>query len=580
MARPQNRKRHHADEASQDDRPTKTRKRDESLRSEHPAKRPRRDQTVGDTSPAESVNPPTVEHHGPWQYPPEFWDRLSTIPLIGEALEELDRRARTRPSLPPPPPPPTGLVQDLAPTPTTTRPLARFARHGGPDLYDLRGYPAPAARNHRPASAMSSSSPSRATRSTDPTTVTTKSGTTKSRKSITPYNRGFEQHLTDHAIHPDWKSQEPGLEGVKSALGVPRPSLSPSRFSDSAFKTFRQNDAQAKDEDDVKLYVVPTITGAKHINHPSATNTQFANLEPLTDGTIAPAQPDMYYGAYPEQLDRSIRDDLGHHIIPSTMLDKPMAPNFFLKAKGPNGSLAVATRQARYDGAVGTRAMHSLQNYGAEEPVYDGKPYTFSSIYHGGTLKMYAHHATAPTTPGGRPEYHMTQLRTISMTDTRETFVDGATAFRNARDLAKQHRDTFIQAANARARGSCQDYPVSAAELQREEGSSPGEFVDCEEYPEDDNQDESQASLPYDEEPEASLATSFTSSFTSGSHSYKGRSKRRNSQSPPSSSHHPKKHHHTHSRGGKKYQSQPAGSRKGKAKAYSSNAGEVQENKT
>ena len=82
-----------------------------------------------------------------------------------------------------------------------------------------------------------------------------------------------------------------------------------------------------------------------------------------------------------------------------------MAPNFFLEVKGPEGILAVAERQARYHGAVGSRGIHSLQNYGAEEPEYDGKAYTFSSIYHGGTLKLYAHHVTAPTTEGGRPEY-------------------------------------------------------------------------------------------------------------------------------------------------------------------------------
>lgn len=44
--------------------------------------------------------------------------------------------------------------------------------------------------------------------------------------------------------------------------------------------------------------------------------------------------------------------------------------------KGPFGSAGVATQQARYDGAIGSRAMHSLQNYGVEEAEYDGKgPY-------------------------------------------------------------------------------------------------------------------------------------------------------------------------------------------------------------
>ncbi|KAF3768441.1 hypothetical protein M406DRAFT_229408, partial [Cryphonectria parasitica EP155] len=367
-----------------------------------------------------------------------FWDRLSTIPLIRSALEELDRRNRARPAFSPPPPP-TGSAQNLA----------RFARHGGPDLCDLRGYPAPVVRDHQTASAMSSSSRSRATKSTDPTTVTTKSGTTKSRKSST-YNPGFDQHLIDHGIHTTWNSQEIDLDTVYTILAKPRPSLSPSQISDDTFKIFCKTNAQAKDEDDVCKYVLPTITGPREDNYPSTANMAFGNLAPLTDGTIVAAKPDIALGALPEQLNPTIRSELQHHIIPSTSTDRLIAPNFFLEAKGPDGSAAVMMRQARYDGAVGARAMHSLQNYGREEPVYDGHAYTYSSTYHNSQLQLFAHHATAPATSEGQPEYHMNKIRGFDMTDTQETFIQGATAYRNARDLAKQHRDTFIQDANAR----------------------------------------------------------------------------------------------------------------------------------
>lgn len=162
MARPHNQKQHRADESShQDDSPTNGRKRQRtnefSHQDNHPAKEPKL--AVGD-------------HHC-WQYPPEFWDRLSKIPLIRSAVEELERRTYTRPSCPSPPAEP---AQDL--TPAATGELARYSRQGGPDLHDLRGYP-PATSSHRPAGAMSSSSRSRATKSTDPTTLPTTSGTTK-----------------------------------------------------------------------------------------------------------------------------------------------------------------------------------------------------------------------------------------------------------------------------------------------------------------------------------------------------------------------------------------------------------------
>jgi hypothetical protein len=53
---------------------------------------------------------------------------------------------------------------------------------------------------------------------------------------------------------------------------------------------------------------------------------------------------DIYYGVYPEQLARSACNDLAGHIILLTMEDKPMALNFFLEVKGPDGKAAVATR--------------------------------------------------------------------------------------------------------------------------------------------------------------------------------------------------------------------------------------------
>ncbi|UNI14801.1 hypothetical protein JDV02_001396 [Purpureocillium takamizusanense] len=94
--------------------------------------------------------------------------------------------------------------------------------------------------------------------------------------------------------------------------------------------------------------------------------------------------------------------------------------------------------------------MDALLSYGESESACDGLAYTYSSTYHDGTLKLYAHQVQASASSGGRPEYHMTKIRGFDMTDSRDTFVAGATAFRNARDLAKRHRDNLIQAANAK----------------------------------------------------------------------------------------------------------------------------------
>jgi hypothetical protein len=384
----------------------------------------------------------------------------------------------------------------------------------------------------------SHSSQSEATKCTDPVSTLPTSGTTKTTKTkkSTPYNRDFDLHLTDNNIHPVYASQEPDLEETMAAIVLPRPSLSPSQFSDGTFKAFRRANALAKDENDVMANVMPTILGTHQPSQASARNTVFKNLAPLTDGTIVPAAPDIYYGAHPEELCRPVLDALGPHIIPSTMQDKPLAPNFFVEVKGPDGSAAVATRQARYDGAVGSRAMHSLKNYGEEEPKYDNEAYTYSSTYHGGTgtLHLYAHHTTAPTSEGGRPEYHMTKIRGFDMTDTRETFVQGATAFRNARDLAKEHLDHVIRAANAPPRTSvpqnmethqeaidCSESQDNNKELQSPNNDSGHDVQDDSQATASsqplpgDSKEPSQDSIALVADPPMSFASSFTSSFTS-----------------------------------------------------------------
>ncbi len=129
-------------------------------------------------------------------------------------------------------------------------------------------------------------------------------------------------------------------------------------------------------------------------------------------------------------------------------------PNYFLESKGPDGLAAVAKRQASYDGALGVRGIQSLKSYSQDEPLYDNYAYTITSIYHDGTLKMYISHLSQPTSRGGQPEYYTTQLNTWGMTGNHEIFRQGATAYQNAIDWAKEQRDEVIKCANDRANDS------------------------------------------------------------------------------------------------------------------------------
>ncbi|TWU70457.1 hypothetical protein ED733_000398 [Metarhizium rileyi] len=373
-------------------------------------------------------------------FPPEYWDNLSKVWLTPHALREKDRRNDAQfPALA------SAVVRA-----TPTR-LSRFARRGGPDLRHLRGYPEP-----KHAARMSSN---RSSTPSDRRNLSTKATSVSSRaKRSSAYDKDFEQNLADHGVylegfeHTDGRSTpEPdNLNDIINGLSHPRASLSPSQFSTSAFKNFKLANSRVISEGKVMADILPTIRGRSEI--PNEGNLPFTNLESITNGTTVDAVPDWYDGSHAKEISKTVRQDLNNMIIPTSHARAPVVPNFFIEAKAPRGGADVAKRQACLDGAVGARAMHRLQNFGEDVPVYDGNAHTFSSTYHAGTgtLQLYAHHATGPTAEEEQPEYHMIQIDSWGMTGNVDTFRRGATAFRNARDLAHQRRETFIKAANAR----------------------------------------------------------------------------------------------------------------------------------
>lgn len=304
---------------------------------------------------------------------------------------------------------------------------------------------------------MNSKRPSSRAAKRSSTSISSTTNTTTTR-GIGPYNRNFQQNLIDGGAYPHtyWypdgqvPAKPDNWENINQRLSQPRPSLSPSKFSEKAFERFVKADADAAKEKQVTTSVIPSIEGDIRDAKCVSGEIPFTNLDPLTDGTLVPGNPDIYYGARPEQLNRRVRDKLSGHIIPSTQDDLPVAPNFFFTVKGPDGSAVVAKRQACYDGALGARGMDSLRSYGQESPSHDINAYTITSTYHDGTLKMYTSHPTQPTSPGSRPEYHMHQLNTWGMTGNIETFRQGATYYRNGRDWAKEQRDEAIRRANER----------------------------------------------------------------------------------------------------------------------------------
>ena len=284
--------------------------------------------------------------------------------------------------------------------------------------------------------------------------TTTEGGTSRS-KSI--YDRAFQQVLIDSKVYPPNYRHSDGRaapkpknwDDINKTLAQSRASLSPSRFSQKEHDDFVKLDASAAKEGQVKTDVIPIIAGKIKDPRTASGEIPFTNLDPLvTDENLVSSTPDFFRGARPEDLERQIRNDLMHIIVPSTQHDLPILPNHFLAAKGPNGTAAVAIRQAAYDAYFGARGMQAVRNYGRSEPRFDHNAYTFSSIYSNGQLQLFTSHAVEPNSPGGQPNYYMNQVRSFSMIDSPATWREGAMYYRNSLDLAKKFGDDAISVAN------------------------------------------------------------------------------------------------------------------------------------
>ncbi|KAI1839551.1 hypothetical protein JX266_014237 [Neoarthrinium moseri] len=401
----------------------------------------------------------------PSRPPANFWDNLSKKHLGRSILEEHNRRVAeesawrrdhwprrpaTRRAAPIP------HIQDASvyfenSTPGRQAQIKRFSREGGPDLSDIRGF-----------RSMSQSSLGRRKRGSASPAKRSTTGNTTSTKSTGPYDRAFQQHLTDYGIlppryeYPSGETPPPpdNIEEIRARLTQPRPSLSPSKFTEKDFRNFERADAHAFKEAQVVSSVIPIIEGDVKDRRCVSGQIPFTNLDHLTDGSLVPGNPDRYHGARPEQLDRKVRADLDGLLIPSNQRDLPILPNAFLAVKGPDGSSAVAQRQACYDGALGARAMHRILCYKDSEPAFDNKGRILTTTYHDGQLKMYTIYVKKSDRPDNRPEYVPAPLGAYALTGDADSCRRGINAYRQGLDWAKEQRDEAIKQANLRAGSS------------------------------------------------------------------------------------------------------------------------------
>ena len=356
--------------------------------------------------------------------------------------------------------------------------------------------------------------PSNATSQTRPTTYSSK-------------DPAFQQAIVDARYYPhgyEYSDDEDApipndLDEDNERLQQPRPSLSPSRFTVEDFRHFQRSNMRATSEGTVMRNVFPIILGRNTI--PSGDNYPFNNLEPLANN-ISDAVPDYFNGSHPKQAHPKVRKDLGKYIIPSNDDSRPLLPNFFIELKGPKGDAAQMKLQITQDLRYGARGMYKTRSYGQDQPVYDGNTYTYGATYHNGTstLQLYGMHPTEPADLDGDPEYHTTKLIGFDLTANPNTFRQGAGAFRNLQDLAKEKRDRFIAYANEVAARQLQQEQEEIDDNEEEEGvddENEEEVGEDEEDDEDEDDEDDEEEQEDDEDEEENPAMFFFPSLSQAS---------------------------------------------------------------
>ncbi|KAL3462633.1 hypothetical protein BJX64DRAFT_276975 [Aspergillus heterothallicus] len=395
---------------------------------------------------------PSFKHqhqkHRSFHPPPLFWDKLPKLWLTKSALREATRQNKS-----------LSLYQRSSSIPYTFAPdflrncsatnlkgVKRLSRCGGPDLSDIKDYPAPADFYQYSMDATNSNSKRHTTKRTKLKTNAT-----------TAYDPHFEQHLIDNGVftpfskypHGTEPSKPKNLKEIQQRLRAPCPLPD----SDMQYEEFARLNKDAVSEELVIADILPKLEGNRK-DGSMIGGQRLNNLAPLTDVTLACAKPDLYHGTSPNQLNRSIREDLSNMIIPTHQTSFLITPNFFVEAKGHDGSSAVVQLQACYDAALGARAMHALQQYGHENcsnkpKYYDNNAYTMAATFQNGLLGLYVTHPTRSTNNNGPDTYYvMTQVGKWCLDGDPDTYQRAITAYRNARDLAREFRDDFIRQAN------------------------------------------------------------------------------------------------------------------------------------
>lgn len=288
-------------------------------------------------------------------------------------------------------------------------------------------------------------------------------------KRISPYNPSFQEYMERRGIYT-WNPDiyPTNLEEIQTALRQRRESLSSAKFSKADYESFLHANMNATTEAGIMNAAFRIIIGQGNISN--GLNVPFVNMVGMVDEILTVPRPDLYEGCLRTEISSDICSRLDSHIVPSRVAQNPVLPNFFAELKGPGGNAGIGTLQACHDAAIGARAMQSLRAYVDEDTAVNGKAYCLSAVFCGGIgtgfLSISATHVTMSEDPAVQHHYHMTQIGSYALTNSEESFREGVTAFRNAREWAHEQRMALVVAANAKASsaGEAQSSPTSQSD--------------------------------------------------------------------------------------------------------------------
>ncbi|POS84440.1 hypothetical protein EPUL_003672 [Erysiphe pulchra] len=360
------------------------------------------------------------------------------IELTRKALKELDRINRlhrklnqvSKPQSPSHPQLHTPNIQEHL------EDISQIARSGGFDLTNLRGYLEPGQDLMEP-SALSPTNDESASRLRPTGTSTTKT------KNSGPRHSNFRSIMIANGIYPenycfpdtgDFAPSPKNSEEIKERSERRRPSLSIEKFTDEDYKAFKVVVKNSNNENDLMECIIPIIEGTYEKNGRSCCNRPFINFKLIAPDTVC-GTPDKCHGEAPAKADLMVRNELGNLILPSTKKDMPMAPNFFLEMKGPDGKSSVADLQALHTGALGERGQMALWGWRREGLCLDDKAHTITVTYVNGTLQFFSIHAGRFQNKNDQLEYYMCLIDTIAISGNIKDFRKGVSMYRNLRDF-------------------------------------------------------------------------------------------------------------------------------------------------